>query len=135
MVSTQKEAIPMGIIRKTSRKSLAKKWKVIIDDYKQSGHTQSVYSTLHGFPTHQLRYWIKRLSIKSDNTIEKQENTFVPVRIEHSSDKGKPSINEEGRFITTPYCQLTFDDGGVISIENELGFSKLCKLLGSIPKC
>ena len=125
----------MGIIRKTSRKRLAKKWKVVIDDYKQSGHTQAVYSTLHGFPLHQLRYWIKRLSIKSDNTIAKQENNFVPVNIEHPSDNGTPSINEEGRFITPPYCRLTFDDGGVISVENELGFSKLCNLLGSNPKC
>jgi transposase-like protein len=109
----------MGTHKKTNR-SLARKWTRIIKDYNQRGQTQAKYSKLNGFPSHQLVYWIRRLEKKTRVVIDKKLPSFISVQLE-----APPNSNKQ------PYCQLSFDNGGVIAVENKSGFSKLCELISA----
>ena len=108
----------MGSNHKTN-KTLAEKWLGRIEEYTNSGQTKSEYSKSNGFPAHQLSYWIHRLEEKLGFSSNKNKPTFVPVQVEPTPSSSTPK----------PYCQLSFNNGGVISVENELGFTKLCELI------
>ena len=110
----------MGVNQKTN-KTLAEKWLGHIEEYTNSGQTKSEYSKLKGFPAHQLSYWIHRLEQKLGLSSNKRKTDFVPVQVESDSEDIAPP--------PLPYCQLSFDNGGVIAVENKLGFTKLCELI------
>ena len=106
----------------TNNKTLTEKWLARIKDYRKSGQTQSEYSKSKGFPAHQLSYWIRRLEEKLGLLSREKKSAFVPVQVESDSNRSTHS---------KPYCQLSFDNGGVIAIENKQGLTRLCELVQS----
>ena len=67
-----------------TEKSKLNKWKSLIEQWRQSGQTQSEFCKRHDLKTHQLSYWIRRLDLataKSTNVDTENRSEFVQAQI------------------------------------------------------
>ena len=71
-------------------KSKLNKWKSLIEQWRQSGQTQSEFCQKRDLKAHQLSYWIRRLdqaSNQSTNVHPEKHNGFVQAKIIPESNK------------------------------------------------
>lgn len=71
-------------------KSKLNKWKSLIEQWRQSGQTQSEFCQKRDLKAHQLSYWIRRLdqaSNQSTNVHPEKQNGFVQAKIIPEANK------------------------------------------------
>ena len=85
-------------------------WKARVDQWRESGLSQRAFALLHGFPEHQVGYWVRRLGGQAATP------ALLPVSIKHVP-------------ATAPALSLRSPSGWTVALPASVPASWLAELL------
>ncbi len=73
-------------------KTLSKQWQRIVDHWKTTEQSQTVYCQAHGISYHQFGYWCRKFRSEERSDSSASPGGFIPVRLQKETSADGLSV-------------------------------------------